>query len=421
MSFGDARPYDPEEVYDPNAELVQADVGFTGPDIETDQNAIAETVFGRMADRVPGWQAHDGNPDTWLIENFAQVGAEIRALARSVPEAIFITFGSEVLGRPIRPPAPATVLSRWTAVDDLGYEIGPGTQVTVARTGDELVGFEVISGATIDRGELSVDGVELAAVINGAAGNGLTGPAEPADPLDWVESIELTETSENGDDGQDRDTYLSALRQLLTVMAFRPVLPPDFALLALQIPGFGRAVAMDGYDPRTDTWGHIRTVTLVSTGPDGLPLSDALKDQGKAALEATRELNWIVNVIDAHYETVNVSYEVTAFAEQDPEIVLPLCDDAVRQLLDPAQYRLGVTSPAIEAGEVIPPPAAGEEPGRRTVRLNDIIGRLDRCRGVDFVGEVLINGAAQDLVLGSPTTLPRPGEIDGTVNVPGVA
>lgn len=442
---------DPEEIENPNAELARADAGFTGPDIETDMNAIAETIFGRIADRIPNWQAHDGNPDVWLVEAFSAVTAEIRALAKTVPESIFITFMTEALGRPIRSPVPATATSRWVAMDDRGYTIDPGTQISVPRTGDEFIGFEVVTGATISPGETFVDDVEIVAIYPGALANGLWGRAELADPLDWVREIILTAPSAGGDDGQDRDEFLQRTTQLLRILAFRPILPYDFALLALDVPGVGRAVAMDTFDPKrternfvyrdwqgfryrdllaeeytyqdlryspeggTGTWGHARTVAVVVTGPDGLPLPRAVKREVERVLEDGRELGFNVTVVDANYQTVDVTYEVTAFHEQDPDFVRVICDETIREYLNPARYRLGVTSPAIEGGEVIPPGAAT----RRWLRVNDIVGALDRARGVDWVGpsDVLINGQHADYQLQTVTSLPLVGQIQGTVNV----
>lgn len=415
MSWFERVEFDPAEVEDPNEQLAQADVGFTGPDIETDEEAISGSIFNRLAARVEGWEAHDGNPDVWLIEAFSAVAAEIRSLAVDVPEAIFTTFGSEVLGLPRRPPAPANGRSKWTAADDRGYSIEAGTQLTLARTGDELIGFEVLAGAVIEPGETTVEGVAIVAVEDGYAGNGLVGEAEVSDPLDWVDSVEVPAPTIDGDDGQDETQYLTVLSNLLRMMGFRPVLPGDFALLALSIPGVGRAVAMDGYDSIGDTWGHQRRVTLVVAAEDGTALPDATRAQVRDYLESVREVNFIVDVISPRYEEIDVDFEVRMFGEQDPDLVLAICLDAVRQYLSPGNFRLGTLSPATGAGEVIPPPASGEVPGRMTIWLNNLIGLLDRCRGVDVVGPVEINGAPLDHEFGGPFTLPTPGTITGRV------
>jgi hypothetical protein len=410
--------YDPEEVPDPNRELAEQDTGYTGPDLETDQVVIAQGVFNRLAARVPGWAAHDGNPDVWLIEAFAAIAAELRAQAYDVPGAVIATFCTEVLGLPVRQPTPAVGVTRWVAVDDRGYQIQPGATIVVPRTGDELVGFEVVDGAVIAAGATEIAGVAVRAVEVGALGNGLVGPAEMSDPYyDWCQLVEVTTPTVNGDDGQSMTEFLNNASNLLRMMAFRPILPYDYALMAKQIPGVGRAVAMDGYEPLDGTWYHARQIALVVTDAAGEALPEATKQQIRGFLEDNREVNFLVPVIDAAYAATDVAFEVTAYAGQNVDLVEAVCVDAVTQLLSPALYRLGTTSPGISAGEVIPPPPTDTvQPGRQTIRLNEIVGILDRCRGVDWVGPVTIDGAAADKVLVGPTTLPRAGAVTGTVH-----
>lgn len=406
---------DPEETWNPNAEMALEETTIAQVDIDTDARVIAERVYDRMAERIPGWIAADSELTTIIIDEFSTVAAEIRQEALNVPEAIFVTYGEEVLGIPIRPPEPAIGLAMFTAVDDLGYTVDASVQFTLAATGDELHVFEVIAAATIPPGERFVSGVQIRAVEDGDAGNSLSGPGDPVDPLLWVEAIDVPAPTRNGSNGQTNDEYLSELIGLLRVIALRPVLPWDFAILALRIEGVARAVAMDGYRPSDRTWGHIRTITLVLTDVEGNPCSDLVKQVVRDTLEALREVNWLVYVIDAQYVPVDIEYEVTAFAEQNPEVVTELCDNAIHDALSPANFRLGVTSPSIAAGEVIVPPEAGASPGRQTLRVNDFIGLLDRQRGVDWVDRVTINGGG-DFVLTGPTTLPQPGDISGVVN-----
>lgn len=407
---------DPEEIPNPNDDLAVEDTTVAQPDIATDEQVIAEEVFNSLAERVPGWVAHDGNLDVWIIEAFARAAAEIRSQVADVPDAIFATYGVEVLGIPIIPPAPANGVSAWTAIDELGYRIPAGTQFTLARTGDELIAFEVLSAVEIPVGESSVANVDIRAIEDGIDGNGLVGEGEVVDPLMWVQSITVSRPTSGGFDGQSLFDYLEQLVALMRMIALRPILPLDFAILALRVVTVGRAIALDLYDPDTETWGHERTITLVLTDSIGEPVSQQTKNDVRAALEQLREVNFVVHVIDAKYQTVSVSYEVTAFSEQNPDVVKAACDEALTAALSPQAYRLGTTSPAISAGEVIPPPPAGEQPGRRFVRRNDLIGLLDRARGVDWVNDVQIDGGTDDVELGSPTTLPRPGEITGTVN-----
>lgn len=407
---------DPEESPNPNALMALQETAIAQADVDTDAGTISAQIFDAMSARAPGWIPHDANLDTWLIEEFSTVAAEVRQEALSVPEAIYQTYGEEVLGIPARLPTFASGLSTWVAVDNQGYTIPAGTQLTLSRTGDDQIVFEVTANAYVEPGTNSVSDVAIQATEAGVQGNDLSGDALVIDPLAWVDSIGVAVPTGGGDDGQTLDEYLQLLIMLMRVVALRPILPWDYAVLALRIPGVGRAIAMDGYDPVAHTWGHARTVTLIVTDPAGEPCSQTTKDAIQQSLEDLREVNFIVNVIDAFYETIDVTYEVTAYAEQDPLQVLDICSAAINAALLPSNFRLGTTSPAIVSGEVIPPQTGGMIPGRQTLHINDLIGLLDRQRGVDWVNGATIQGAATDHQMANPMTLPRPGIIQGTVN-----
>jgi hypothetical protein len=417
MSFFDS---DPEEVPNPNADMAFEETAMARPDVETDTRAIAERIYDGLASRFPGWVAHDGNLEVGLTDEWSAVAAELRQEAVTVPEAIYQTYGEEVLGIPATPPAPAVGTSTWTALDKQGYTITAGIQLTLARTGDDLVAFEVLSSVEIPQGQDSVDGVEIVAIADGAQGNGLNGPAELIDPLSWVQEVTVSQPTAGGLNGQTLEDYLTQLIMLMRVIALRPILPLDFAILALRVYGVGRAVAMDLYDPTDGTWGHERTITLILTGDDGKPVLEEVRRQVAAYLDVLREVNFVIYVRDAVYEEVDVTYQVVAFAEQDPAMVKELCDEALADYLSPSNFRLGTTSPSIVGGEQIDPPAPGQSPGRQTLRVNDLVSLLDRQRGVDFVpiGGVQINGQADDYTLPQPYSLPEPGQISGSVTVP---
>ena len=410
------QPGDPSEVENPNATLALDEGGYNAPDVETDQDAIAQEVFTSLATSVPGWQAHDGNLDTWLVEAFAEVGAEIRALAADVPASIFTTYGQLVLGIPPQIAVSATGQATITAVDAAGYTLDVGAQFALARSGDDLVAFATLQEATIPPGDTSVDNVPFAAVIQGADANGLSGPGQMLDPVVWVASVDVAAPTVDGLDAETPDAYLDRLTNLLRMVALRPILPQDFAILALQVPDVGRAVAMNLYDPATDTWTNVRTVTVVIAQADGTPCTADTKATVVNQLEALREVNWVIHVIDPIYQPINVSFDVVAFAGQDQVTVHDTCVANVTAYLQPAMYRLGTMSPAIAGGEVIPPPDAGDPATARhqVIRVNDLIALLDRSLGVDYVVGVTVNGNG-DLTLGSGYTLPTPGTITGTV------
>jgi hypothetical protein len=403
-------------IEDPNADLAAAEGGYIAPDVEADQDAIAEQVFTSLATRVPGWQAHDGNLETWLTEAWSESASEIRALCADVPASIFQTYGSEVLGIPPQLAVGASGFATFTAVDLQGYTLDVGTTFVIPRSGSDLVAFTTSQTVTIDSGDDTVTEVPFSAVIPGGDANGLAGTAQMADPLAWVADIQVDVPTSGGQDAELPQDYLDRLTVLMRMVALRPVLPQDFAILALQVDGVGRAIAMNLYDPVAHTWTNARTVTLVITDADGQPCSAAIKQQVVDYLEALREVNWVVHVIDPTYTPVAVTFTVTAYQGQNTQTVLDACTANVAAALDPANYRLGETTPAIAGGEVISAPT-GATTRRQLVHLHDFVALLDRTLGVDFSepGQVLLAGAAADFQLPNPYSLPTPGVITGTV------
>jgi hypothetical protein len=406
----------PPEVEDANALLANNEAGYTPPEVEADQDAIVAQVVASLSERVNGWQPHDGNLDTWLIEAFSEVGAEIRSLAADVPASIFGTYGTRVLGLPPTPPTAATGVATFVAVDTQGYTLDTGATFGLARSGNNLVAFATLAPATIPVGAAEVHEVPFAAVELGTEGNGLQGEGQMLDPITWVAKVTVPTATAQGTDAEEPDAYVDRLANLFPAVALRPILPMDFAVLALQlVPGVGRAVAMNLFDPVAKTWTNARTVTLVVADEEGNALAAAVKAQVEKLLDELREVNWVVHVIDPHYVTVPATFQVVAYAGQDMEAVKAACVAAVTGYLSPASYRLGEMSPAIEGGEVINAPAEGAKPRQQTIYMNELVARLDRTLGVDRVVGVTINGVAKDFAMADSYTLPRPGAITGTV------
>ena len=79
MSFSNSTVVgDPQALASGEDMISNEDSIYEPPDVELDEQAIAQQVFDDLATRSPGWTANDGNLDTWLIEAFAAIGAAIR-------------------------------------------------------------------------------------------------------------------------------------------------------------------------------------------------------------------------------------------------------------------------------------------------------------------------------------------------------
>ena len=413
-----ALPGDNEEIQNPNALLGVTESGYIAPDVETDQGQIQEQVFNDLSIKAPGWQAHDGNLEVWLTEAWSESASEVRALARDVPATIFSTYGQEVLGIAPGIALAATGTAIFTAIDDLGYTLEAGTQFALPRSGDDLVAFAVDQDTVIPPGNVSTDAVPFTAVETGADGNGLIGAGEMLNPVTWVDTVTTTEPTTKGADAEAPEDYLDRLSILMRMVALRPVLPLDFAILALQVPTVARAISMNLYNPADGTWDNPRMVTLILAGQDGYALPVDIKDAVKLMLESLREVNWIVNYLDPALEPIDVAYEVVAFAGQHEDTVKAACDEALTHYLTPINYRLNEASPATAGGEVIyPPPDPDSDNSTRQqyIYVNELIALLDRCLGVDRVVSVTINGFPQNWWMANHYSFPEPGTFSGVV------
>lgn len=411
MSFSDA--------LNQNVRLAEQDAGFIGADLEIDAEQIAQERKQALASRIPGWESHPAQPEDQLIDQVAVVAAGLRQLAVVVAwHGVIATFATEILGIRRRGSAPAIAQSVWTAQEGKDGQVSAGDTIALPR-GAARIAFEVIQTTEIPAGE-SVP-VEMRAVEPGAVGNGLQGVAEPDVWPDWLESVDVPAPTDFGVDEQDQADFLNLVSRLLSMVAFRPVKPEDFATLTMYlVPGMqnARIVVLDTHNPDTGTWGNKACVTLLVADQQGEPWPDPVKDAIRGMLTLQREVGFVVFVRDFNYQTVDVGYAVRTFRGQDPDMVKAVCDSAVAQLVSPA-WRLGTTSPATGVGEVIPPPQDDRLPGRQTIWRSDLVALLKGCRGVDSVDldRVTINGQAADFVLDSETTLPRLGNLTGEVTV----
>src|SRR5690348_4101681 len=62
-------------------------------------------------------------------------------LAANVDAAIFNQWGQQIVNVKPQEATRSTVASTWTVKDTEGYTITAGTQVDIARSGDERIGF----------------------------------------------------------------------------------------------------------------------------------------------------------------------------------------------------------------------------------------------------------------------------------------
>lgn len=237
--------------------------------IETDPDELAEESYTYLQTQIPGWAPAEGNLETKILDTGARLGSRVRDQASRVPRSIFREYGGLVGVEPVAA-AKATAKTTWTAINNAGYTVRAGTLVGIRTAGDDLIPFEVLQDVVIPPGQLATaaGAVTIIAVEAGLASSSLgaiAGPVELIDPLDWVLTVVQTTVSSGGVDAEGETPYLNRLATKLQTLADRPILAVDFAIIARDVAGVFRAVAVDNYIPAVNEKQTVR-VNASATG-----------------------------------------------------------------------------------------------------------------------------------------------------------
>ena len=377
-------------------------MGYIEVAVESNPDTLTQEALEALVAGVPGFVPKEAHLEVWLLEVISRMTAETRYLFNLVPDSIFKYFGQSLVNVPPVAGAPAEALTTWTLVNSAGYTISAGTLVAFRIAGDELVAFRVASDHVVAPGSSSAVGVLIQAIDVGTYANGLSSGLELVDSLSFVSSVVATTTTANGVDPEEDASYLSRLRDEMTLLTPRFVLAADAAVIARRISGVHRALGIDNYDPGTLTYGNEKTMTLAVVGADGLALSAPIKAQVEAYLESLRELNFNLFVVDPNYTTINVVFTVIANPGYDLTDLDTRTTQAVTDYLSPASW----------AGGTLDPPVW--KSGTNVVRYLEVAEVLNRVEGVDYVSALTLNGSSANVNLTGVALLTQVGTITGT-------
>lgn len=377
---------------------------FVSVPFEVDPEALEDAAIEALRTALPGWEPADASLEVNLIQAIALMNATTTAIAADAPTAIFRKFGKQILGVLPIDGTQATIATTWTARDTAGYTIPAGTLVGWRVTGDDLRSFQVTAPIVIPNGQASVSGVTLTALDVGTINNNIPSGAtlELVDALSWVSSVVTSSVSSGGVDPESDAAYLDRLTAELRLMAPRPVLPDDFAVLSREVVGCTRSLAINGYDPAGGTSGNERFVCLVPLDASGAPVSTGVRANVVSYLDALREVSFVVAATTPDYTTVNVAFSVHVAAGYTSSDVLARATAAVQGFLSPATWAGGDASPPVWRS------------GEDMVRYGALMAALYTVSGVAYVASLTVNGGTTDVTLSGVAPLPSVGTVSGT-------
>lgn len=384
--------------------------------IPVDAEDIVQEAVSALQVAFPGWTPNPSALDAAILLTWGTESAQLRELATNVPDSIFRFYGATLMGLPPVDATPAEATTTWTVLDDAGYTIPAGTQVSLPTSTGDRVAFSTTADVAIPPGSTTATPVSIFAMIDGLAGSGLGtvgGVVQLEDPLAFVSSISQLEVTTGGLDAEDDSTYLNRLTEELTLQSPRLILPSDFAIYAQQTPDVWRCLALDGYNPGDGTYSNPRMITLCPIDIDGVESGSGTQTAVLAAAEALREVNFLVYVIGPTSNPIDVAYSVQSRPGVDPTGLEADCDAALETFLSPANWG----QDEVTVGDVSP----------RTwtivtiVRYLDLATILHNVAGVEYVVSLTLcahggSPGTADVDLTGAAPLTAAGTIAGTVS-----
>jgi hypothetical protein len=148
-------------------------------------------------------------------------------------------------------------------------------------------------------------------------------------------------------------------------------------------------------------------VTVVSVDEDGNPVPAPVRTNVQSYLDAMREINFIVNVMDATTAAVDVTANITVLDGYDPGDTISRVQQSLSNYLDPATWGVEPTDNPAD-------PKTWDNVAM--VYYLEVSTVINNVGGVDRVTDLRIgaNGGPQyaaDLALPGVVPLPHPGSL----------
>lgn len=382
---------------------------FVDLPVEINVESIIDEVNADMAAQFPGWESAAGNPEAWLIRALAiRMFQPLAELAAEMGEEAFARFGELIANVPPNEAVAATVTSTWKVQDAAGYVIPAGTQVDLAISGNEAVGFVVANAVEVPAGKTETEAgqVVLEAVEAGEVGNGLKEPTL-VDALSFVKTITVIGESSGGSDAEEPSEYLDRLQEMMRTLGPHPIVAEDVAILVKSIAGVERCGVLDNYNAETAESGKERTTSVYPLDGSGQPVAEAVKKQIEAMLAASREANYLFFVVTDpagyKYNEIDVTAEVEPRPGYTKAEAAAAAKAALEDFLNPAKF--GTVNGDLSTWR-----------NELKLRYQDVVTVLNNVPAVAYYTklEIGLHGKAKgssDLTLEGPAPLVKPGTL----------
>lgn len=368
-----------------------------------DPEQLEQDALDQIAATFPGWTPSDAHLEVALVVELARMIGEALGVALDVPDAIYTDLLTKLVGVPKITGTPATMTVTITAINNAGYTVPEGTTFAYRTTAGEYWVFRTTADAVIPGGSTQAllvpcESVDVGEYLNGIASGTVFVLLEG---LSYVLSIVSTSITTGGVDAETDAQHRDRGREEFTLIGPRPILPPDFGIMARRTAGVHRAVVIDGYNPGDLTYNNERMVTVAAVDESGAAISAPVKTALQTDLDERREINFVVNVIDPTFTTLTIVFAAVAEPDADPADVELAAEAAVADFIAPGAWGGGDQSPPTWDLDTV-------------VRYQDLVTVLNNVPGLSHYTSLTLNGGTADVVLTGAAPLPRKIEGGGS-------
>lgn len=383
-------------------------MAFTPIVLDSDATTITADILAGLTTRMPGWLPNEGAPEVALAEEFAlQIAAtndlalvSTQLAAAGVATAFgfspYVAVAATLPGVQLTlslPASTSTVPFTQAMAVPRGFTIAVGdVAFTLSVDATALVNFTAAADGSW-QGTMSIN---MVAVDAGSAGNIAAGSlATVVSATMTVVHATIINAATGGSDAETVAAFLN--RFIAWAATLRPggVLVADITALATTVSGVQRALGKDQYNPAAPTVPAEKTITVIPVNASGALLTAGQKTALAAQFAATREVNFVFNIIDPTYTNIALSVTVTRDSSYSSAAIQAAAVAALTALIDPAKW--GTVSGDLHTWSE-----------KTTLTSFDVSAALGRVPGVTAITAVSINGSPTSATLTGPGALPSP-------------
>lgn len=352
--------------------------------LDVNETALVDAIIAAVKQRVPDWNPDESDPGVVFAQGYAVAAGLLSFTLNQLPGVVLGGLVS-LFGIDRKPAVAATgeLELRLPSTTLSTKALPKHTRFRVAASASATVDVWTVNAVQINPSDGLTHVIPVEAVIPGALANNVpvNTPAMPVDVVAWVESVRVSEALTGGANAEVDDLFYGRAAAALRRRTDTLVVAEHFQTAALDVPGVGRARAVDLWDGSGAAGSDTGHISIAVANESGGPCTSDVKTAVQSVLSSAAIAGLNVHVVDPDFQPFGLSVTLTAAPGASPVDVDAAVTAYLEDMLSPAKWPWGTR-----------------------LWVNDVIARVGNLPGVQRV--TAVSGAA--VTLTSPSVLMLP-------------